>query len=173
MKHNRRTLATSVLKSCWALLPHASLPVCALILVCWPRSSSGNYVLPHPKCPGRFSPFVSSCSFLVFVAYLFLTHRFSGEILPFSERAELGRPTGTADCLQKIWRTKQRCQSKALENERPQEAPDPGPSLTWVDNLTTSSQSQVHHSSARGSKISSSETPTAWVVADAPYVSRA
>lgn len=61
--------------------------------------------------------------FFVFVAYLLLAHHFSREILPLSERAEPGRPIGTVDCLQKNGRSKQRCQSRALENERPQEAP--------------------------------------------------
>lgn len=40
------------------------VPVSALILVCWPSSSSGNYILPDPNPPGKFSPFV--CLLVIF-----------------------------------------------------------------------------------------------------------
>lgn len=126
MKHNKQTLASWVLQACSQLLPDASLPVCALILVCWPPFSSGHCIVPHPKCLRAglvLSYLLAMFYFFVFVAYLLLSHHFSREMLPFSERAEPGRLIGTVDCLQKNGRSNQRSQSRALKIERPQEAP--------------------------------------------------
>ena len=79
MKHKMWALTTSGPKGSLGTSHRMEVvPVSALILVCWPSSSSGNYILPDPNPPGKFSPFVCLLVifFLSFCGVLLLTWHF-------------------------------------------------------------------------------------------------
>lgn len=47
-----------------------------IIFICWTSSNSGNYILPYPNAPGKFSPFDVFLQSLVSVAFFALDTAF-------------------------------------------------------------------------------------------------
>lgn len=137
MKHKMWALTTSGPKGSLRTSHRMEVvPVSALILVCWPSSSSGNYILPDPNPPGKFSPFVCLLVifFLSFCGVLLLTWHFFCSEFAFQREGRDGwthwpcvlsseKLSGEVKVAVVLSRAETR------ENERPQEI------LWWIPSL--------------------------------------